>query len=68
MRHPGTQHLGNCWTCGKHCFPTRRQAKNAARFLHPEDSMRAYRCGTYWHYGHNSPWITRGTASQEVAS
>jgi hypothetical protein len=39
------------------------QAKNAARFLHPHDNLRAYRCGDFWHYGHNSPWITRGEAA-----
>jgi hypothetical protein len=60
VKHPGTNHLGNCATCGKHRFVTRKDAKRAARFLHPEDAMRAYRCGPWWHYGHTSPWRVRG--------
>jgi hypothetical protein len=64
VKHPGNQYVGDCPTCGKHRFATRRAAKRAARFLHPHDSMRAYRCGPeYWHYSHNSPWIVRGEAS-----
>lgn len=58
MRHPGARHHGPCAACGKHRFSTRRDAKNAARFLHPEDSMRAYQCGAFWHYGHNPKQVT----------
>lgn len=62
MRHPGARHHGNCPDCGKHRFATRRDAKRAARYLHPDDSMRAYRCGDFYHYGHNAPRIVRGEA------
>lgn len=68
MRNPGTHHLGNCPTCGKHRFATRRGAKKAARYLHPDDNMRAYKCGEAWHYGHNPPWITRGDTSSQATS
>jgi hypothetical protein len=63
VKRPGNQHFGNCPVCGKHRFASRRAAKRAARDLHPHDSMRAYRCGNFWHYGHNSAWIVRGGAS-----
>jgi hypothetical protein len=68
VRNPGTHHLGNCPTCGKHRFATRRGAKLAARYLHPEDNMRAYQCGPWWHYGNNSPQMKRGNTGRELTS
>lgn len=58
MKHPGNQYVGDCPDCGKHQFNTRRDAKRAARFLHPEDNQRPYRCGQFWHYGHTPRWMT----------
>lgn len=51
---------GLCPDCGKHCFPTRRAAKAAARARYPGEALRAYRCGGYWHMGHTPRWIARG--------
>lgn len=45
-------YIGHCSLCGKRCFSTKRWAKNAAKTAHPGDHFNAYKCGTYWHYGH----------------
>lgn len=47
--------VGRCRRCGKRCYPTRREARRAARLAHPGEHMRAYRCGGYWHLGHPNP-------------
>lgn len=48
----GVRHLGVCECCGKLRYSDRREAKRAARLMHPEEHLRAYRCGDYWHVGH----------------
>lgn len=45
--------MGQCPDCGKFRYVDRVSAKRAAKDLHPHDSMRAYQCGQYWHFGHN---------------
>lgn len=45
-------HVGRCRRCGKRRYPTRRDARRAARLAHPGEHLRAYRCGGYWHIGH----------------
>ena len=42
----------HCTTCGKRAYFTRKAAKRAARRIHPDQQLNAYRCGPYWHYGH----------------
>lgn len=45
---------GKCPDCGKWRYETRKWARAAMKRYHPDDStMHAYRCGRYWHYGHN---------------
>jgi hypothetical protein len=40
--------------CGKWAYPSRRQARRAARVLHPGERLRAYAClrAGSWHFGH----------------
>jgi hypothetical protein len=57
---PRTLAIGTCQRCGKRCYATRREAKRAARALHPDAPLRAYRCGTWWHVGHTPDWVRRG--------
>lgn len=54
------QWYGYCRTCGKHRFPSRRVAKQAARLLYPGEALRAYACGDSWHIGHTPRWKLRG--------
>lgn len=44
--------VGVCPTCGKRRYPSRRDARKAARLAHPGDHLRAYLCGAFWHLGH----------------
>lgn len=43
-----------CTDCGKQGYFTRREAKAAAKAVHPGDTLSVYRCpgSGYWHYGH----------------
>lgn len=45
-------HVGTCRGCGKRRYPTRRDARRAARLAHPGEHLRAYPCGMFWHLGH----------------
>lgn len=47
---------GTCSRCGKVCYRDRAAAKHAKRAIHPGEKMHAYRCGTFWHYGHDDLW------------
>lgn len=57
-----TRPVGVC-RCGKRQYPRRRDARRAARVLHPGHHMRPYRCGQHWHIGHIALWRVRGMAS-----
>lgn len=57
---PGDAWTRQCPRCGKHSFPTRKEARRAARALFPYVALRAYQCGTAWHFGHTPPWIKQG--------
>lgn len=46
--------------CGKVRYLTKREAKNAARRIHPSERMHAYRCDDYWHLGHLPAALIRG--------
>lgn len=52
--------ITTCPTCGKWCYATRRDARRAARALHPNAALRPYRCGDTWHVGNTAPWRKRG--------
>lgn len=52
--------ITTCSTCGKRSFLSRRDARRASRALYPEEALRAYACGGYWHIGHTAPWRKRG--------
>ncbi|GAA4132263.1 hypothetical protein GCM10022416_11860 [Actinomadura keratinilytica] len=41
--------LGTCARCGRARYPSRREARQAARLAAPGVRLRAYRCGTSWH-------------------
>ncbi len=43
--------LGPCDACGKQRYGSRKDARKAAKHLHPDTHMQAYRCGRYWHIG-----------------
>lgn len=51
-----------CQSCGKTCYLTRAQAKNAAGQLQGRwhHRYRAYRCGDYWHI---TSWQTADTVA-----
>lgn len=39
-----------CPTCGTDAYDTRKKARRAAKALHPQDHLRAYRCESdLWH-------------------
>lgn len=57
---PGQLAFARCPACGKSCYYSRTDAKRAARLLFPEDALRAYQCGTWWHFGHTADWRKRG--------
>lgn len=56
---------GPCDDCGKMRFESRKRAKEVIKSRHHNDSlMNAYRCGDYWHIGHQAPAIRRGDTSR----
>lgn len=59
-RNANALSVGVCPTCGKRRYPTRRDARRAARLAHPGEHMRAYPCGSFWHLGHPRYSGTRG--------
>lgn len=52
----GSRGTGTCSYCGKVCYKSRADARSAKRSLHPGEKMHAYRCGFYWHFGHDELW------------
>lgn len=61
------QHDGNpvlaapCPECGKRCYLTRKAAKAAMRrFSRGEANVSVYRCGDYFHFGHQPYSVRRG--------
>ena len=62
MRYAPTHRLavGVC-PCGKRVFRNRKEARKAAREVHPGESLVAYECPEaardgVWHYGHDETW------------
>lgn len=51
---------GTCLDCGKRAYLSRRDAKQAARALHPDVALRPYQCGRWWHVGRTRDWVRRG--------
>lgn len=49
--------------CGRKRFLSRRDAHRAARALHPNEALRPYPCGQFWHYGITPQWVKRGDKS-----
>lgn len=47
---------GTCRDCGKVCYRTRAIARQARRVLYPTEKMHAYRCGDFFHIGHDESW------------
>lgn len=41
--------VATCETCGKRAYATKATAKRSARVLYPEQRMRVYPCGPWWH-------------------
>lgn len=60
---PRAHVIATCRDCGKRCYLTRRDARRAARAIHPDVPLRAYQCGQWWHYGNTPQWIRRGDAA-----
>lgn len=52
--------VATCPVCGKRSFKSRRDARRAARAIHPGEVLRAYKCGEHWHVGHTPDWVRRG--------
>lgn len=59
--------FGTCADCGKRCYPTKADAKAAARQLVHRKGGRlsVYQCGSYWHFGHLPTQIRRGDATRD---
>ncbi|GGM64228.1 hypothetical protein GCM10012275_38470 [Longimycelium tulufanense] len=49
--------FGWCSRCRKNAYTTRKNARRAAKNLHPDGRLNAYRCpaGIGWHFGHLHP-------------
>lgn len=59
--------VARCRECGKGCYPSRKQARSAARRNHPGEHKQAYRCAAdprYWHYGRLDYASLRGFRGQ----
>ncbi len=54
------KHVGRCSECGKLTFTSRRNGKQAARTAHPDEPLRVYACGEFWHYGNTPDWVKHG--------
>ena len=54
------RHYGQCPDCGKARWGSRREAKEAAKVLHPGHHLQPYRCGDFFHFGHPPPAVIRG--------
>lgn len=48
-----TKNVGTCPDCGKMRYLSRQDARRGSRLWFPGDRQVAYRCGDYWHFGHN---------------
>lgn len=55
--------VGTCPACGRQQYTSRREARRAARAIHPDQALRAYPCGQWWHIGHTAGWRRRGEGS-----
>jgi hypothetical protein len=62
-----TYAVGNCHDCGKRCFLSRKATKGYIRRFFPGHSFTVYRCGEYWHFGHVSYEVSRGTKQRASA-
>lgn len=56
----GVLNAGRCADCGKANYETRAKAKKGAKVFHPDNPMRPYKCGQFWHIGHLSSSRRRG--------
>jgi hypothetical protein len=61
----GVAYIGCCPVCGKHCYETKRDAKRAARRLHPGSRLNPYRCGRWWHIGHLPAPVVAGVLPRD---
>ena len=52
--------VGQCATCGKVSYITRKRAKEVAKTLFPASHLSPYRCGDYWHIGNLPRSVIRG--------
>lgn len=53
--------LGECPTCGKIRYTSRKRAKAVARTIFPTaQHLSEYRCGNYWHIGNLPRSVIRG--------
>lgn len=53
-------YIGTCPKHGKRLYPTRADAKQAAKRLRDGSPLNEYRCGDYWHIGTLPPEVRRG--------
>lgn len=52
--------VGQCLTCGKVSYITRKRAREVAKSLFPAAHLSPYRCGDYWHIGNIPRAVVRG--------
>ena len=56
---------GRCPDCGKWCYESRKQAKEAIRQHEGrEGRLNAYACGRHWHIGHLPDVVRHGDAGR----
>ena len=66
MTAPKKTDVGQCLTCGKVSYPTRKRAKEVAKNLFPASHLSPYRCGNYWHIGNLPVSVIRGVATRDT--
>jgi hypothetical protein len=67
MKHSPSR--GTCEDCGKQLWATRRDARQAARRIHPGEALHTYLCphGNGGHHiGHLPAAIVRGRVTRDV--
>jgi hypothetical protein len=59
--------VGTCSTCGKQCYPSKRDAKAQSRRMPVRrlGRLHPYKCGDYWHFGHMPPNVTAGRVGRD---
>lgn len=61
-------HIGDCPTCGKNRFRTRKAARRFIKARHQGEQMYVYSCGEFFHIGHKIQAVVRGESTRRRES